>query len=61
MLKKAIDNLKNGSKLEISKNGKNYRLPSNMLVLKFFYKIKYNFFKRAALVCFLRSVGELLF
>ena len=40
--------MKNGSKLEISKNGKNYRLPSNMLVLKFFYKITYNFFKRAA-------------
>ena len=46
LLKKAIKNLESGSQIEISKNGKNYHLPSNTLVLKFIYKIIYNFFKR---------------
>lgn len=46
LLKKAIYNLKNGSQIKISKNGKNHRLPSNLIVLKFVCKIIFKLFKK---------------
>jgi hypothetical protein len=39
LLRRAILNLNNGSQIEISKNGKNFRLPSNLIVLLFAYKM----------------------
>lgn len=36
LLKKALLNITNNEPLDLSTNGKNYRLPSNFLVLKFF-------------------------
>ena len=46
LLRKAINNLKNGSEIEISKNGKNHHLPSNLIVLMFVYKMVSNLLKK---------------
>lgn len=49
LLRKALINLKDGNSIPISTNGKNYRLPSNIVVIQFFIillnrRIKYLFY-----------------
>ena len=46
LLSKAIDNLNNSRQICISKEGKNYRLPSNPIVISFIKKILFNFIRR---------------
>tara|TARA_B110000503_G_scaffold13210_1_gene17977 strand:+ start:272 stop:1846 length:1575 start_codon:yes stop_codon:yes gene_type:complete len=46
LLRIAINNLKNDSQIEISKNGKNHYLPSNLIVLMFVYKMISNLLKK---------------
>ena len=46
LLRIAINNLKNDSQIEISKDGKNHHLPSNLIVLMFVCKIVSNLFKK---------------
>ena len=46
LLRRAINNLNNGSQIEISENGKSHYLPSNLIVLLFVYKMVSNFFRK---------------
>lgn len=46
LLSKAIDNFNEGNDIKIAKNGKNYRLPSNIKVFHFFFKVAINALKK---------------
>jgi len=46
LLSKAIDNLLEKKEIKIKKNGKIYKLPSNLIVLKFIFVVMINFYHR---------------
>ena len=48
LLVKAIDKLIQGSEVNINKNGQNYRLPNNLVTLKFFFRLSINAIRKVA-------------